>query len=263
VTTVDSCAGSAYHACHMSDDQDEVRDSADLDETVLDHEGSSADAETEFHPFDEVADAYEPAIAERVIGPDGLPVTMDQTTESDIPALSTESLVCMGDYSAFVIRNSWAEVLVRFTPAQVTRAPNGRWRTRREVFEEICRAQNPEKSRELQQFALSMSWSDTDWVEVEPIRPPCRHYVRQKGSFHLNASRTKYYRLCSARRSTEGTFMTVSDTGMWACDMRDPYDATTSQQLEDFDKLKVEQGKTREHLPIFGGIFDTKGPTDA
>jgi hypothetical protein len=234
----------------MSEEPGEARDSAEPDETVVESPdgGSDDNVETEFHPFDEVDEDFQPGPMTRVMGGDGLPVTVDQTAESDIPALSTTSLVCMADVSKFVRRNDdWGETVVEFTPAEVQRAPNGRYRVTRDV----ARARYKERDQEI--------IVTTDWVAVEPIRPQCRHYVRQQGSFHLNAQHRKIYRLCAARRTTEGTFMTVSDLGMWACDMRDPYDAESAKHLDGFDNMKIEQGKKREHLPMFQsfGIFET------
>jgi len=228
----------------MSDEPGEASDTATPEECEIASPEASAEAEDEFHPFDEVYDAYQPGPAKRTIGADGLAETLDTTSESDIPALSTESLVCMGDYSKFVVRDSWGRILAEFEPSEVQRMPNGRWTVDGALLKE--RSQGKMSVLGLQ--------------SVVPIRPQCRHYVRQKGTFHLNAAHKKYYRLCAARRTTEGTFMTLSDSGMYACDMREPYDVTSAQLIEDFDQLKIAQGAKREHLPIFqsNGIFDAQ-----
>lgn len=268
----------------MSDENGEVRDTAEPEETALDHPEPSEDAETEFRPFDEVEEDFNPGPAQYQVGGDGLPITVDLTTESDIPALSTTSLVCMGDYSKFVLRDRWGEVIATIEAADVNRAPDGRWRAKADVVvkrAEFWVAALKQKLATLKKEVPDVQFAESDnplalllsaradpgelveyeleWVEVEPIRPPCKHYVRQQGSFHLNAANKKYYRLCSARRTTEGTFMTVSDTGMWACDMRDPYDVESTKVLDDFDKLKIDQGAKRQHLPMLGGgngVFD-------
>jgi hypothetical protein len=271
----------------MSDDDGEVRDSAEPEETALDHAEPSDDAETEFHPFDETYDDFKPGPAQYNMGPDGLPITVDLSSESDIPALSTTSLICMGDFSKFVLRDRWGDVIVSFEPNEVERAPNGRWRVKtdtlleraklgiermRAAYQKIADSGRPDvvgfirdatDAQILVQMLIRPGRSgalDPEWVVVRPLRPPCKHYVRQQGSFHLNAANRKYYRLCSARRTTEGTFMTVSDTGMWACDMRDPYDVESTKVLDDFDKLKIDQGSKRQHLPMFrggNGVFDS------
>ncbi len=248
----------------MSDSRES--DEARPDEAVIDGHEASDDAETEFHPFDEIHDDFKPSPAVRVIGSDGLPVTIDSTEKSDIPPLSPSSLVCMADTSAFVVRDRWGFVKMMVEPERVSRLPNGLWVTSRAALREKF-------ARELEAYRESLAvkiedddvaldhflsfvygvWGfENDWLPLEPLRPACKHYVRQKLAFELNAQHQQFARLCSARRTTEGTFMTVKDTGVWACDMRDPYDAESSKQLDDFDALKVSQGKSREHLPMFG-----------
>jgi len=230
----------------MSDEPGEASDTATPEECEIASPEGSPDAGDEFHPFDEVYDAYQPGPAKRTIGADGLAETLDTTSESDIPALSTESLVCMGDYSRFVSRDSWGRILAEFEPSEVRRMPNGRWSVAAALLKERSQGELGGYARE------------SELMSVEPVRPQCRHYVRQKGTFHLNAAHKKYYRLCAARRTTEGTFMTVSDSGMYACDMREPYDVASAALIDDFDQLKIAQGAKREHLPIFqtNGIFD-------
>jgi len=272
----------------MSDEPGEASDTATPKECEVASPEGSAEAEEEFHPFDEVYDAYQPGPAKRTIGADGLAETLDTTSESDIPALSTESLVCMGDYSSFVLRTHWGEIIGTLLPEAVDRAPDGRWRVKKEKAIYAAKLQIERRRVELLalrndtggtvvrngdselgdlSILLSMMAApgepvivDAWWVEVLPIRPQCRHYVRQKGTFHLNAAHKKYYRLCAARRTTEGTFMTLSDSGMYACDMREPHDVASAQLIEDFDQLKISQGARREHLPIFqsNGIFDAQ-----
>lgn len=200
------------------------------EETVLSVED---DGETEWRPFDEVAEEFNPGPLTRVMGPDGLPITVDQTTHSDIPALSTESLVCMGDFSAFVVRNARGEETARFGPEDVQRLHTGRWVKRL-----------------------------TD-EHVEPIRPPCRFYVRQQGQMEANTAATQVYRLCSARRTTEGAFMSIRDYGMYACDMREPFDPVSSERLDAFDRMKIEQGRNRVHLPILASVSSPPRPAAA
>ena len=259
----------------MSDD--DPRDEAQAEETAIESPEPSPEAETEFNPFDEVEEDYKPASAVFVNGPDGLPMRMDHTQESDIPALSKTSLVCMGDYSKFVLRDRWGEIMATLDPKDVERAPDGRWRARPAIVIqaaefwvaaikkrlEVLKKEAPEGvefNDSDNPLALILSARakpgqvvefELEWVEVFPVRPPCRHYVRQEGSFNLNAARKAYYRLCSARRTTEGTFMTVRDTGIWACDMRDPFDAASVKALDDFDEKKVKEGESREYLSIF------------
>lgn len=263
----------------MSDDE-ESRDEARPDAAQVDQPEPSEDAETEFEPFDEIDEEFRPGPDVHVMGVDGLPVTVDKTQASDIPRLSTKTLVCMGDFSKFVVRDQWGMVKFIVDASTVQRMPNGAWTVSGAALLELFRDSLIEfrKSKDistdgpygssdevvLERF-LHWSYGDNFPIEdgmvvVEPLRPPCRHYVRQRTSFALNAQHQSQLRLCSARRTTEGTFMTVRDTGIWACDMREPFDLETVAELDAFDKMKIEQGKHVEHLPMFGnpgGIFDS------
>jgi hypothetical protein len=233
----------------MSDDDAELRDEAAPDDTVLPSPEASDEAEEEFHPFDEIAEDYGmPEAGSYVIGQDGMPAAVDGTTPSDIPALSVQSLICMADTSAYVIRNGWGEVIARFLPAEVEHTPNGQTRVKAELAMQRAQEQRPGCWRARQA-----------WVIVEPLRPACRHYVRQETQLHLNAQHSMFVRLCAARRTTEGTFMTVRDTGLWACNMREPRDIPSEARMEAFDRRKIREGAKREHLPMFSsgeGIFD-------
>jgi hypothetical protein len=246
-------------------DSENPRDEASPDAAEVTHKATE-DAETEFHPFDEVDEDFKPSPALRVSGPDGLPLTVDQTTQSDIPALSKDTLICMGDFSSFVVRDDWGEAMLVFAPVDVERAPNGRWRVAKaKVLER--KDMLAEERKRLGGNALGASdeaimerflsareiYTQGPYLPVEPVRPPCRHYVRQ-------AIYREIYRLCAARRTTEGTFMTVRDLSVRACDMREPYDPALARRLDDFDAMKIEEGARREYLPMFGGgIFDSKG----
>jgi hypothetical protein len=76
--------------------------------------------------------------------------------------------------------------------------------------------------------------------------------VRQVAMFEHNSEAKVHLRLCAARRTTEGTFMTLRDSAMWACSMREPRDLSTEiNLLEKFDADKIEQGANREHFSIF------------
>lgn len=231
----------------MSDEAEGGGDAAPPEDCVIKETG---DGETDFHPFDDMEEAYRPGPAMRVME-NGLPRTVDQTTISDIPALSKESLVCMGDFSRFVIRDRWGSEALSFEARDVQRAPDGRWRVKTAL---VVAAATPE-------VEMSAVDYDGEWTEVAPVRPPCHHYVRQRAQFKLNAQHSHYARLCAARRTTEGTFMTVGDTGMWACSMREPRHLESEESLDRFDEQKIAEGKDREMLPLFQGappsIFDS------
>jgi hypothetical protein len=187
--------------------------------------------EEDFNPFDELREDFKPSHLKRVIGADGLPVTMPPTEKSDIPPLSPETLVCMADTRVFVRRDMFGRIASRHDPSAVVQTPDGRYYLKSEL-------------------PLGQSGMIPP-KPVLPIRPACQHYVRQMTSFELNAEHSSVYRLCGGRRTTEGTFMTVRDMKVEACSMREPRDLESEQRLEKFDELKMEQGRNRENFSIF------------
>lgn len=190
------------------------------------------DAADDWSPHDQLHDAFKPGPIKKIIAADGLPATVVDSTQSDIPVLSLETLVCMGDFSAFVERDENGVEQRRHEPKDVKRYPSGRW------YVEV----------ELQQYL------------VEPIRPPCKHYARQMTQFSANPEKQQILRLCTVRRDTAGAFMAVDDIAVWACDLREPRHVPSEDRLNAFDDKKIKQGKERELLPMFEGfgIFDAK-----
>lgn len=195
------------------------------EETEFPAEPVRDDTEEEFHPFEEMVEEFKPSAIPKVIAADGLP-TQATMSGSHIPPLSTETLVCMEDLSSFVRRDSYGNILRKFSPEEVERVPSGVYLTKVGVLE-------------------------GGQMSVQPIRPRCQHYVRQLGMFEHNPEGKVHLRLCSARRTTEGTFMTLRDSAMWACSMRNPRDLASEALMDNFDLEKVEQGKHREHFSIF------------
>lgn len=176
-----------------------------------------SDSYEEFNPFEEMSSEYKPSEIRKVIGEDGLPTQVTSDNKSDIPPLSCETLVCMGDYSKFVSGTD------EFDPADVKMMPDGSYR------------------------AKHLHGT----IPVYPIRRPCDHYVRQIVQLEHNPEHRLHLRLCSARRTTEGAFMSIRDTAVWACSMRRPRDIKTEQMMDDFDKKKAEEGERRVSRSIF------------
>lgn len=274
----------------MSGSDDEAGADAANEEDCLVPAESADEADDDFSPFDEVAEGFANEPLQKVIGPDGLPTPVDPGQRSDIPPLSLKTLVCMGDFSKFVIRGGFGEVIAEFALDEVERSPNGSWRAKRELvldrasleIKRIKAFLEKHKNEDGVQHLLNISdqalfthalgqWSESNgaaarmsygWIEVEPIRPPCRHYVRQITQFEYNPENDVVIRLCSARRTTEGAFMSVRDRKIAACDMREPRDLESEKIIDDFDTRKIKEGAEREYFPIFGGFGPSGKPGD-
>jgi hypothetical protein len=94
-------------------------------------------------------------------------------------------------------------------------------------------------------------------------RPVCRFYRRQLTQLSENPEARLLVRLCTARigvaasgDSERGDFMMLTDTAMWACELREPRDRRSEELLDKFDTEKVAAGRSRVHLPMFAGIFE-------
>lgn len=200
----------------------------------------SQEAEQEFRPFDEVHDNFQEERIMMVEQADGMPSPGTGDTESTIPVLSPETLICMGDFSKFVMRDILGRICAEWKRSDVGRHPNGGWYAAKK---DAIVLEGHEAPR-------------GEYIQVQPLRPPCQHYGRQLFDFEENPEHQVVYRLCSARRTTEGTFMSVRDIGVYACDLRKPRDVESERHLDDFDKKKVEEGRERDHTQMFN-IFNT------
>lgn len=198
-------------------DEDETTTPEDIE--AEQEEETSADASKEdysFSPFDEIQDEFNPGPVPKVTGADGLPMQVyTMSVETDIPELSPDTLLCMGDYTFF-------EYNGELFP-----------------FEQVER-------REDEWFL-----KEHPHICVKPKREPCVHYVRQKLQSDLNPQIKIVSRLCSARRDRQGAFMSVRDRAVYACDMREPKDWKSVEELDAFDREKISQGRQREFFSLF------------
>jgi hypothetical protein len=202
-------------------------------------------------------------------------VAVDETTRSDIVVFNKKTLICKGDFTKFVIRNEWGEIEAEFAAEEVDRAPDGRWRAKTSLVAERMKlaierirkmmADSPTPYRPVSDAEILMMtarpdpWeknpkpaADRIWNEVMPVRPPCRHYVRQKIQGDFGDGHRMFDRLCTARRDTSGAVMGLFDQGLWACDMREPRDLESEESLDRFDAGKEIEGQNRVYLPLIG-----------
>lgn len=180
---------------------------------------STDEDESDFSPFDEPGDEYAGEPIQKVMGADGLPTVTASLSDTDIPPLSPETLVCMGDYSEFMM-------------------PDGKALPRSEV--------EPSGNGP----PLTMEWRAKGSGDVvEPKRRPCAHYVRQLTQLPHNPEHQQLIRLCSARRTTEGAMMSVGERGLWDCDMRSPFHYVG--HMDRLDEKKMRDGLRPAQLFVF------------
>lgn len=205
-------------------------------------------------PADTFHDAYAaPPQAVGVDPRDGLPrpVAESSVDANEAPDLLPETFVCMRDVSKFVLRGVFGDVVAEFEPDEVERSEYGKYRARRALVRERLKMEI-ERSRETSAQLYGMATQaqldqlnddqlmmqmlavaaphlcmNMNWFEVEPVRPQCKYYARQLMDFDGRDQEHKQVtRLCTARRTDNGEFLSLNDMRMHACELRDPCDAS-------------------------------------
>jgi hypothetical protein len=173
-----------------------------LESEQTDEEGKESAEEGDFLPFDDFYSSFDPQPVMKVVGADGLPSAHvpEGQIQHDIPVLSPETLVCMGDYSEF-----------------------------RSLLDAPISKDRVEMNDEGQ-------WIDKDTkLVVHPKRKPCEYYHRQIAPLSENPLYKRMYRLCTRRVNSGGAFMSLSDMELPACSLRTPRDWNSEKLLDEFD----------------------------
>lgn len=143
------------------------------------------------------------------------------------PDFDLDTFICAGDRREFVRRAPSGKILERFTPDEVVYGEDGVYRAR---------------NRRRWQF-----WKR--WVEVRPVREKCRHYHRQLVDWNDDTDIQFMIRLCTMRKTDTGEFVSLTDTRMHGCDLRDPEIGSREYSLNDRDDalhLKTVKKKAEE-----------------
>jgi hypothetical protein len=181
-----------------------------------------------------------------VLAQDGMPVPQPAQTESELPPLSEDTLICMADRRQFVIRNSDGSAWKTFPASEVKRLPNG------EYFVEIVQLGEPVVSPAT--FFLDphlRRTGDHNVVVVEPIRPQCRHYLRMHTDIAGAAGHRYLLRACMIQRTEEGEYYSVRDAFIPACSAREPRHYESEKALDDADDEKIRLGRERDQMAAF------------
>ncbi len=169
----------------------------------------------------------------------GLPrvVSAVSMADSAAPPLEPETFVCMGDESAFVIRDHWGEPLIRVDPTRVRwyRGENG-------VPPGWVTGLTPEEHKVAGE-PFSVFGGDRLWYRVEPLRPQCEHYCRVMTDFEGSNEHKTVERVCTAQRTEGGEYIALGNTRVYACEHRSPRDFVSEQRLRKFDAESVARSK--------------------
>lgn len=150
--------------------------------------------------------------------------------QAQAPDLLPETFVCMADTSVFVRRGQWGEIVARFEPDSVERAPDGRYRV-----------------------AMKSLLFGVSYVEVEPLRPVCKHYARQLTDVQDDPDFRFVARLCTLRRAEDGEYLSLRDSQVLACELRSPPDPESAAQLDTSDAERVARARAKQDQ---SAVFD-------
>jgi len=213
-----------------------------------DHEATPHDSE--FSAEDEFHDSFPVEPIQMGMHPDdGMPVPVDGNLQDSFAVPFTyETQLCVEDAREYVelhleeIKNYTSEF------GNKTRYhDNGQDRERR-VF--------PPKDvmRLFGYYAVS---DGTSLIAVRPKRPKCKYLKRQVLNSRLGIPEGEFghqevFRLCTARRSNGGAFMSLRDQGIYQCDLRDPPCPETTKKQDERDLIKLRTRPDKEMVPAFG-----------
>lgn len=205
------------------------------------------------HPAEEVYLAFPDSPPVHAVSPeDGLPRQVVPTSVklAQAPPLTLSNLICQADVTSFVVRDALGNALATWKPEHVQRMPNGDY------------------------FASSHDAEETPGVfgrpldgprdiKVEPIRPQCRHYRRQLVDFPDDPDFKANLRLCVARRTDSGEFLSVRDMQVFACELREPRDPVSEAIMDERDaELRALAQKATEQFNIDTALQDTERAPD-
>lgn len=183
---------------------------------------------------------------------DGMPAPVATAHFDTPPGLTPENLVCMADTRSFVIRDpGTGAALAEFKTAK--RLPNGDYYV---SLEEAKRAAAvlggwvPEGAG----FSLwsgdpSAPW--VDMVEVEPVRRACKHYLRQMTDLSSDRESRFIQRSCLAQRSETGEYVSLRDSALFACSIREPRHLESEALLDGFDDGKMAEAQQKTEMASF------------
>jgi len=147
--------------------------------------------------------------------------------DAEAPWMTPEVFVCMADTTEFVRRDEWGEIHKRWPANEAKRAANGRW-----YVTETMRA-------------VAAGIEIEERIEVEPLRPPCRHYARQSEPHPGDKDRANIVRLCTARMTDEGVFLDLGNSQVFACELRNPRHVQSERVMDEFDAGLVELSRRK------------------
>lgn len=230
--------------------------------------------DSSFEPNDSLHDAFPIEPIPVVMGADGLPsiITPDPEDTQAIP-YTYETQLCIEDDRGYV-EIFREELIARGWRRNDGHGQNEEWRTSdgeklildlRSRFEQDG---TDTKRREFKPKAVSERWgvmlvgtaddptAGHVWTPVRYKRERCEHLRQQVFSNDDIPDPAAFghqivFRLCAARRSNGGAFMSLNNEAIYSCDFRTPFDVPSTRLQRSKDKKKLVERPDLLKLPLF------------
>jgi hypothetical protein len=237
--------------------------------------------ESSFGPDEELHESFPVEPIPTVLGADGMPafIEPDPSDTQAIP-FTWETQLCIGDDREYVEifgqelpGRGWVPLaddadefddgdLVDDDDRLMWLSPDGDpiaidflSRYSPDGTERVRRTFKPEEVEHLWGVAL-VRGAPGCWLPVRPRREPCKHYCRQVFSNDSQKDPALpghqiVFRVCKARRSNGGAYMSLSNEAVYACDFRDPHDEVSTGLQDKKDRHKLVNRPDLLKLPLF------------
>jgi hypothetical protein len=201
---------------------------------------------------------------------DGLPRPADNWV-APAPKLTLKSLICLEDSSSFVevfeedsvsVKSMLAEAMSK-KPEALKKLLDGK----RSIYDD---SGNRRERREfkpeqvVEKYGYFFAEILGKMVPVAPRRQQCIHLVRQvvdAGDLDAQGEEVRpLYTYCKAFKSTAGSYLSLMDRAVFACEHRSPRDMVSDRYIRERIKAKVKQGEDRVALPAMRGEVRVENP---
>lgn len=205
--------------------------------------------DSSFEVTDELHESFPVEPIPVVMGADGLPeiVTPNPEDAQAVP-FTYETQLCIEDDRVYV-------ELFHEEALPDTRAPYA-CRNRYDKDGNENERERFEPEQVVRRWGRDFVEHDGGLIPVRPLRLRCKHYKRQVFSNDSQPDRNLpmheiVFRVCTARRSNGGAFMSLNNEGIYVCDFRDPPDPNAAAYQDALDKKKLVERPDKIKLPLF------------
>jgi len=188
------------------------------------------------------------------------PVVPESPSVTQASAYHPENLVCMADKRWYVIRDRAGKECARFKPSEVEEQDSKPCVPVRLAYERLAERPNMSMFSVIMTLRRAVVAGDgTVLFPVQPIRPQCAHYARQKTDMNASKDVRMLARVCLAQHSETGEYISLMDSAIYACELRSPRDPLSELQLDEWDDKLIEAEEQRRNETRFDVDAALKG----